>query len=43
MNQYKLSKWLKAVIIIEALNKICKGLNCQPGDNLEWSDCDENK
>lgn len=26
---------------LETLNKICKTLNCQPGDILEWSDCDE--
>lgn len=25
-------------IKIETLNKICKALNCQPGDILEWSD-----
>ena len=30
-------------IKIETLNKICKTLNCQPGDILEWSDCDEDK
>lgn len=28
-------------IKIDTLNKICKALNCQPGDILEWSDCDE--
>lgn len=28
-------------IKIDTLNKICKTLNCQPGDILEWSDCDE--
>jgi putative transcriptional regulator len=28
-------------IKIETLNKICKALNCQPGDLLEWKDCDE--
>ena len=28
-------------IKLETLNKICKALNCQPGDILEWSDCDE--
>jgi putative transcriptional regulator len=26
-------------IKIETLNKICKSLNCQSGDILEWSDC----
>lgn len=25
-------------IKIETLNKICKTLNCQPGDILEWID-----
>lgn len=30
-------------IKLETLNKICKALNCQPGDILEWSDCDEDK
>ena len=25
-------------IKIETLNKICKALNCQPGDILEWKD-----
>lgn len=30
-------------IKLETLNKICKALNCQPGDILEWSDCDEEK
>lgn len=30
-------------IKIETLNKICKTLNCQPGDILEWNDCDEDK
>ena len=30
-------------IKIETLNKICKTLNCQPGDILEWRDCDEDK
>jgi putative transcriptional regulator len=30
-------------IKLETLNKICKTLNCQPGDILEWSDCDEDK
>ena len=25
-------------IKLETLNKICKALNCQPGDILEWSD-----
>ncbi|MGH4122214.1 MAG: helix-turn-helix domain-containing protein [Clostridium sp.] len=30
-------------IKLETLNKICKTLDCQPGDILEWSDCDENK
>ena len=28
-------------IKLDTLNKICKALNCQPGDILEWSDCDE--
>lgn len=28
-------------IRLSTLNKICKTLNCQPGDLLEWSDCDE--
>lgn len=27
-------------IKIETLNKICKALNCQPGDILEWRDTD---
>lgn len=27
-------------IKLETLNKICKGLKCQPGDILEWRDCD---
>jgi putative transcriptional regulator len=26
---------------IETLDKICKALNCQPGDILEWKDSDE--
>jgi len=30
-------------IKIETLNKICKTLNCQPGDILEWIDCDEDE
>lgn len=30
-------------IKLETLDKICKTLNCQPGDILEWSDCDEDK
>jgi len=30
-------------IKLDTLNKICKALNCQPGDILEWSDCDEEK
>ena len=30
-------------IKLETLNKICEALNCQPGDILEWSDCDEDK
>jgi len=30
-------------IRIDTLNKICKALNCQPGDILEWSDWDEDK
>jgi len=30
-------------IKIETLNKICKTLNCQPGDILEWRECDEDK
>lgn len=30
-------------IRIDTLNKICKTLNCQPGDILEWSDCDDAK
>jgi putative transcriptional regulator len=28
-------------IKIETLNKICKALNCQPGDILEWKECGE--
>ena len=30
-------------IKLETLNKICKALNCQPGDILEWNDNDEDK
>ena len=30
-------------IKLDTLNKICKALNCQPGDILEWSDCDDEK
>lgn len=30
-------------IRIDTLNKICKVLNCQPGDILEWNDCNEEK
>lgn len=30
-------------IKLETLDKICRSLNCQPGDILEWSDCDEKK
>lgn len=30
-------------IKLETLNRICKTLNCQPGDILEWSDCDQDK
>lgn len=29
-------------IRVETLDKICKALNCQPGDILEWQD-DENE
>ncbi|OPJ59450.1 helix-turn-helix domain-containing protein [Clostridium oryzae] len=28
-------------IKIDTLNKICKALNCQPGEILEWRDEDE--
>ena len=30
-------------IKLDTLNKICKALNCQPGDILEGSDCDDEK
>lgn len=30
-------------IKLETLDKICRALNCQPGDILEWSDCDKKK
>lgn len=30
-------------IKLETLDKICRALNCQPGDILEWSDCDEER
>lgn len=28
-------------IKLDTLDKICKALNCQPGDILEWSDRNE--
>lgn len=28
-------------IKLETLDKICRALQCQPGDILEWRDCDE--
>lgn len=30
-------------IKIDTLNKICKALECQPGDILEWRDDDGNE
>ena len=29
-------------IRVETLDKICKGLDCQPGDILEWKDDEDN-
>ena len=35
-----LKNWKAKAIKVDTLNKICKALNCQPGEILEWRDDD---